>query len=104
MPEQGVVIRQVAGGCLCCSADVPMDAAVDQVVRHERPERLLIETTGLGHPWRMLDVLRSERLADCVEVGATVCLIDPRRLDDSRAVRATRCKPSCGRPQLCFTS
>lgn len=85
----GVVIREVAGGCLCCSAGLPMDAAVAQVLRQARPERLLIETTGLGHPWRMLDVLRKKPLSDAIELRATICLIDPRRLDDRQAASPT---------------
>ncbi len=85
----GVVIREVAGGCLCCSAGLPMDAAVAQILRQARPERLLIETTGLGHPWRMLDVLRKKPLGDAIELRATVCLVDPRRLEDRQAASPT---------------
>ncbi len=85
----GVAIREVAGGCLCCSAGLPMDVAVAQILRQARPERLLIETTGLGHPWRMLDVLRKPPLGKSVEVRATICLVDPRRLDEPYALSPT---------------
>ena len=82
---EGVVIREVAGGCLCCSAGLPMDVAVAQILRQARPQRLLIETTGLGHPWRMLDVFRKKPLGDAIDLRATVCLLDPRRLEDRQA-------------------
>jgi G3E family GTPase len=85
----GVVIREVAGGCLCCSAGLPVDVAVAQVLRQAQPDRLLIETTGLGHPWRILDALRAEPAAQGVDLRATLCILDPRRLDDRRAASPT---------------
>ena len=48
--KQGVVIREVPGGCMCCAAGLPMQVALNQLLVKARPDRLLIEPTGLGHP------------------------------------------------------
>ncbi len=82
--ETNVTIREIPGGCICCVMNVPMREAVAEIFQRSRPDRLLIEPTGLGHPAGILDQLRSADLKDTVDVGAVVCLVDPRFIDDSR--------------------
>lgn len=81
---QGAVVREVPGGCLCCVAGVPMQVALTRLIAQEKPDRLLIEPSGLGHPARVLDLLRSEQYRQVLEVRATVALVDPRKLMDPR--------------------
>ncbi|MGI2260139.1 CobW family GTP-binding protein [Shewanella sp. GXUN23E] len=79
-----VVVREVAGGCMCCAAGVPTQVAVTQILTRARPDRLLIEPTGLGHPDEILKLLRSEFLANVLNLRATLCLVDASRLKDTR--------------------
>lgn len=79
-------IRELPGGCLCCTLGAPLKVTLTRLVREARPDRLLIEPTGVGHPARVLDALRSEDLSTALDVRATVCLVDPRRLDDERVM------------------
>jgi G3E family GTPase len=80
----GVQIREIAGGCLCCTANVPMRVAVTEILRRVRPHRLLIEPTGIGHPAGVIDELRSGGLADAIELNAVICIVDPRLIHDER--------------------
>ena len=50
--EDGVFIREVPGGCMCCTAGVSMQKALNTILTKVAPDRLLIEPTGLGHPTR----------------------------------------------------
>ena len=84
LQSQGAVVREVAGGCLCCVAGVPMQVALTRLIAQEKPDRLLIEPSGLGHPARVLDLLRSEQYRQVLDVKATVALVDPRKLVDER--------------------
>lgn len=77
-------IRELPGGCMCCTLGAPLKVTLTRLLREARPDRLLIEPTGLGHPARVLDSLRGGDLGAAVEVRATVCLIDPRQLSDER--------------------
>ena len=54
--EQGVFIREVPGGCMCCASGVPMQVALNQLITKAKPDRLLIEPTGLGHPKEVVAV------------------------------------------------
>ena len=58
--EQGVFIREVPGGCMCCAAGLPMQIALNQLLVKAKPDRLLIEPTGLGHPKEVLQMLSTE--------------------------------------------
>ena len=80
--QAGVAVREVPGGCICCSAQLPLRVTLTRLLREVKPERLLIEPTGLGHPSGVIDVLRSEGLANAVELRNVICLVDPRQLND----------------------
>lgn len=75
---EGVVIRELAGGCFCCTLSLPLGITLKEILRVAQPDRLLIESTGLGHPAGLLDTLRSGDFAHRLQVRATLCLVDPR--------------------------
>ena len=73
---EGVTIREIGGGCVCCAAAPYLPVALHLLLIESQPERLIIETSGLGHPLRVLDTLR-ENYADRLEVRATIHFVDP---------------------------
>ncbi|MGP4844521.1 CobW family GTP-binding protein [Marinobacter sp. 1Y8] len=81
---RGAIVREVPGGCMCCVAGLPMQMGLNMLIQQAQPDRLLIEPTGLGHPERVMGILRGEFYTDVLSVEATFCLVDPRRLDDPR--------------------
>ncbi|MBS3954131.1 MAG: GTP-binding protein [Methylomicrobium sp.] len=80
----GAIVREVAGGCLCCAVGLPFQVAVNRLLTEVKPDRLLIEPTGLGHPKRVLDMLAGGYFRTVLDVRASICLVDPRKLSDSR--------------------
>jgi G3E family GTPase len=81
--QDGLIIKEVAGGCICCTANVPMQVTLTIILRNQKPDRILIEPTGMGHPASILDLLQSKYLKDILEIRATICLVDPRRWADA---------------------
>ncbi|MCW8348555.1 GTP-binding protein [Vibrio sp. ZSDZ65] len=82
--EQRVFIREVPGGCMCCTAGLPMQMALSQLLSEARPDRLLIEPTGLGHPKEVLQVLSTEHYRNVLSLQKNITLVDARQLSDSR--------------------
>lgn len=82
--DQNVYIREVPGGCMCCAAGLPMQIALNQLLAKAKPDRLLIEPTGLGHPKEVLQVLSTEYYQDVLSLHKTLTLVDARNLTDSR--------------------
>ncbi|MCG9697282.1 GTP-binding protein [Shewanella sp. Isolate11] len=82
--KPSVAIKEVAGGCICCAAGVPTQVAVNQLIAKAKPDRLFIEPTGLGHPKAILDTLSQPHFQQVISLKSTFCLVDPRKIADSR--------------------
>lgn len=82
--QGGVFVKEVPGGCMCCTAGLPMQIALNQLLTRARPDRLLIEPTGLGHPKEVLAVLTSDYLQKVLVLQTCVALVDARKLADTR--------------------
>ncbi|MBZ5488473.1 GTP-binding protein [Halomonas aquamarina] len=80
-----VVIKGLPGGCLCCQLAFVLQAALVNLLARSKPDRVIIEPSGLGHPAGLLDLLRGEAFAEVVEVRDIIATLDPRRLEDERA-------------------
>ncbi|MCG9727581.1 CobW family GTP-binding protein [Vibrio brasiliensis] len=83
MTDQGALIKEVPGGCMCCAAGVPMSVAVTALLR-TNPDRLIVEPTGLGHAHKVLATLTSAQFSDYIDLRATIGLVDPRNLSNSK--------------------
>ena len=79
LTDQGAIIKEVPGGCMCCAAGVPMSVAITALLR-TKPDRLIVEPTGLGHAHKVLATLTSSQFSDYIDLRATIGLVDPRNL------------------------
>lgn len=82
--DSGIQIREVAGGCMCCAAGVPTQVAINQLIARAKPDRLLIEPTGLGHPNEIIKVLSAPHYQNVISLCSTLCLVDARKVSDPR--------------------
>ena len=82
--EKSVYIKEIPGGCMCCSAGLPMAVALNQLIKQAKPDRLLIEPTGLGHPKEILKVLSGSNYKDVLDVQNTLTILDARHFNDDR--------------------
>jgi G3E family GTPase len=82
-----VFIREVPGGCMCCAAGLPMQTALNVLLNQSRPDRLIIEPTGLGHPKEVLSTLASVHYRNILNIEATLTLVDARKIKDERYTR-----------------
>ncbi len=80
---EGIEIREVTGGCICCSAGFFFEIAL-ALLLEKSPDRLLIEPTGLAALSGILDSLDREQVRDRVDVRTTICLLDPATADRDR--------------------
>lgn len=85
--QDNIAIKEVPGGCLCCVSGLPFQMALGMLIAREKPDRILIEPTGLGHPKKLLRTLTSEDYQDVLQVQASITLVDPRQLQDPRYIQ-----------------
>ena len=77
LKEAGIEIREMNSGCICCSLVGDFNASLKQVMETYRPERILIEPSGVG---KLDDVMRAiEKTAEEIpdmKVGSAVTVVD----------------------------
>ncbi|MYM61721.1 GTP-binding protein [Vibrio sp. OCN044] len=83
LTQQGTLVKQVPGGCMCCAAGVPTSVAITSLLR-SKPDRLIIEPTGLGHADKILATLMSDQFREHIDLKATLALVDPRNLSNPK--------------------
>ncbi|WP_078120667.1 CobW family GTP-binding protein [Thiosocius teredinicola] len=84
--DEGVVVQEVAGGCLCCVSAPAFTTGLNRLIRQHRPDRILIEPSGLGHPAQVLSTLTGPLYQQVLDVRATICIIDARHLASARHI------------------
>ncbi len=57
LADSGALLKENPGGYMCCVNGLPMQVGLNTLLRQGKPDRLLIEPTGLGHPKQILDLL-----------------------------------------------
>ncbi len=82
--EEGAFIKEVPGGCICCAAGLPLQMALNLLIKQADPQRILIEPTGVGHPLKVVETLTGEFYAKVLDLRATICLVEAKRLRDKR--------------------
>ncbi len=80
MEEQGdIAIASVSGGCICCTGSLELQQAVIKILRQEKPDRILIEPSGLGQIEKVIDMLQEGSLGETLDLRTQFCLIDPNQ-------------------------
>lgn len=76
----GIALGEVAGGCLCCVNGAPFQVGLGRLLRKARPDRLLIEPSGLGHPARLMTQLRQAPWLGVLALQPSVMVLDATAL------------------------
>lgn len=84
LADSGALLKEIPGGCMCCVNGLPMQVGLNTLLRQGKPDRLLIEPTGLGHPKQILDLLTAPVYEPWIDLRATLCVMDPRQLLDEK--------------------
>lgn len=80
--QEGIAVEELGGGCACCTLALAFKPLLAQFIRRTKPDRLILEPSGLSHPAKVVDILRSEEFAGSIDLRNIICLIDPKDFDD----------------------
>ncbi|MBZ9664011.1 cobalamin biosynthesis protein CobW [Pseudomonas sp. LMG 31766] len=78
--DDGIAMAEVAGGCLCCVNGAPFQVGLGRLLRKAKPDRLLIEPSGLGHPAQLLAQLRQRPWLGVLAVQPALMVLDAAAL------------------------
>ncbi|MEZ5124853.1 MAG: GTP-binding protein [Thermoleophilia bacterium] len=77
--EQGLEVRELFGGCICCTLAVGVVDALATLARDHNPDYVLLEPSGIAQPGDLSETVR--RYASAVDGVVTVTLIDAERYE-----------------------
>lgn len=77
--EEDVALKELLGGCICCSIQDKLESQLQSLLLNEKPDVIYIETTGAAHPVEVLDAILSPYFANQFMIKGVVTIIDGGR-------------------------
>ncbi|WHX98932.1 GTP-binding protein [Neobacillus sp. DY30] len=84
--DEDVALKELLGGCICCSIQDKLEAQLQSLLVNEKPEVIYIETTGAAHPVEVLDAILSPLFADQFTIKGIVTTVNGLRWRDRKAL------------------
>ncbi|MFK4000516.1 CobW family GTP-binding protein [Psychrobacter namhaensis] len=73
--QNDIAIREVSGGCICCTSQLPLQIAISRLLSDHHPQRLLIEPTGLAHPRELIRQLGAPHWQTALKMQAVITVL-----------------------------
>lgn len=90
--QDEIAIAEVAGGCVCCTNGAPFTVALSRLIRQSKPDRVILELSGLSHPKPLLRQLHAPPWAGVLAVQPLTVVLDGAVLNEGgeipQAIRA----------------
>ncbi len=78
--DDSSTIREVIGGCICCSSRDYFQEHIQEIIKQKAPDRIIIEPTGLGRVRELRNVLET---FPSLQMEPVICLVDVNSYDNS---------------------
>jgi G3E family GTPase len=79
-------VREISGGCICCGAGAELDKTVVEILDRLKPDRIVIEPSGVAKPGDIIDLLRPHEQSGRLTIRPVICLVDPARFVGTRSL------------------
>jgi G3E family GTPase len=84
LQNPNVTVKQVSGGCACCDAKLTFQIALNQLLKSQSLDRIIIEPSGLAHADSLIEILKQTQYESWLTVNNTITLIDPMQFAQSK--------------------
>ena len=78
LKEAGIQINEMNSGCICCSLVGDFGKALQQVLEEYRPDRILIEPSGVGKLSDVINAVQNLHMED-VELDGFTTIVDAKK-------------------------
>ncbi|WP_343828878.1 GTP-binding protein [Psychrobacter piscatorii] len=75
LEQKNIAIREVSGGCICCTSQLPLQIAISRLLSDHHPQRLLIEPTGLAHPRELILQLSASHWQTALQMNTVMTVL-----------------------------
>jgi G3E family GTPase len=73
---EGLEVYEITRGCLCCSVKWDFVETLQTIAREVRPDRILIEPSGIFVPVDVLDVFKIPEISQVMQINSLVNILD----------------------------
>ena len=84
LAAQHIIIKEIYGGCLCCSAGMPFRVALNNLIKEHQPQRIFIEPAGAGYLANIQKLLQGEFYQPILTLQNSLCLLAHWQLSSSK--------------------
>ncbi len=82
--SDGLIVHESSGGCICCSGALELETGIKEIVRDYKPDRILIEPTGLSDPRSLKNQVLQRGESWGVHLASTIGILDIRIVGHQR--------------------
>ncbi len=79
LKEAGIEITEMNSGCICCSLVGDFGTALKEVLEKYKPDRILIEPSGVGKLSDVMKAVEGVTSGEDVELGSAVAVVDAKK-------------------------
>lgn len=80
-----VPMAELLGGCICCSSRGDLGLEINDLMEKERPDVIIIESTGAANPLETIDGITEASMYKTVELRSIITVVDgPQLLERGR--------------------
>ena len=72
----GSEVVELTSGCICCTLTADLLRCLSGITEKFKPQRILIESSGVADPASVVSALTESRLAGCMELEKIVTVLD----------------------------
>jgi G3E family GTPase len=81
LKSANIEVKEINAGCICCNISGDFKKAVKEVIEKYRPERIIIEPTGVAKLSDLLAACNSSELKNLLQLNMVVTVVDVLKYD-----------------------
>jgi len=76
LKDSGSDVVELTSGCICCTLTADLKQSLDRIYTQFKPDRILIEASGVADPTSIASVLSEPGLRDCMTLKKIITVLD----------------------------
>ncbi|APQ97500.1 GTP-binding protein [Clostridium botulinum] len=74
--KEGFDVFELRSGCICCMMKQDFEDSLQKVIEEYKPDRIIIEPTGISYLSQLLDILEKDNFKDKININRVITVVD----------------------------
>jgi len=81
LKKSNIDVKEINAGCICCSVASDFNSAIKEVISKYKPQRIIIEPSGVGKLSEILKVCKTEDIKKIAEINSIITVVDSTKAE-----------------------